>query len=84
MVKFYIKVFLCYGQGPFRRAILYGDRSCYKGRELKQTSICFSGSVHKPKGTVIKKKTKKLGSDHSMGRFLPLIVAPFREGNNSE
>ena len=28
MLKFYVKVFLCDGQGTVRRAILYVDRSC--------------------------------------------------------
>ena len=27
-LKIYVKVFLCYGQGTVRRAILYGDRTC--------------------------------------------------------
>ena len=40
--KFYVKVF-CHGQGPVRQAILYGDRSCYKGKRLLWLLIFFHG-----------------------------------------
>ena len=75
-LKFYIQVFLCYGQGTTRWAILYGDRSCYIQEHFLWLPFCFHGLEDKvpPKwGLLLQERICILGSTVKGKNFLPTI-----------